>query len=497
MTDLTRREFGALLAAAPLAAAARMDERPGPRPGEPAKELAPIKARPFPLRQVRLLSGTCYTLQDRNRAYLHTLDPDRLLHMFRLTAGLPEHGPAARRLGAARERAARPLHRPLPLGLRADVQAALGDAEVKAEATSSWPSWPMPDGARRRLSERLSRGVLRPAPPGRQRVGALLHAAQDHGRPARHARARRERAGPGDRARGHGRLDATLGEPLGDDAWPASWSVEYGGHERGALQPGSGDRRPGYYEELAHRFDHERDLRSRWPRAATSCKGSTPTRRSPRSSGAARRYELTGEERDRRRRRVLLAARSRGVARTARAAPATSERWRTGPGHLAASSSGYTQECCCTYNMLKLTRHLFGWTADPPLRRLLRARALERDPRHHEPRRRHDDLLRAPRVRATGSCSAALSTPSGAARARAWSLLQARRQHLLPRRRRQPVRQPLRACPPPVAGEGARPAAGDAFPGRGGDPPRVPMREAGDACSARPCALLGPPAASR
>ena len=72
---------------------ARAGERPPPRPGQPVKEAAPIKARPFPLSQVRLLSGTCYTLQDRNRVYLHTLDSDRLLHTFRLTAGLPSKAP--------------------------------------------------------------------------------------------------------------------------------------------------------------------------------------------------------------------------------------------------------------------------------------------------------------------------------------------------------------------------------------------------------------------
>jgi DUF1680 family protein len=41
------------------------------------------------------------------------------------------------------------------------------------------------------------------------------------------------------------------------------------------------------------------------------------------------------------------------------------ESWNAEPGTLAGELSGYTQECCCTYNMLKLTRHVFGWTADP------------------------------------------------------------------------------------------------------------------------------------
>ncbi|MDO4180701.1 MAG: glycoside hydrolase family 127 protein, partial [Bacteroidales bacterium] len=34
------------------------------------------------------------------------------------------------------------------------------------------------------------------------------------------------------------------------------------------------------------------------------------------------------------------------------------------PKHLSEHLSGYTGETCCTYNMLKLSRHLFCWTAD-------------------------------------------------------------------------------------------------------------------------------------
>src|SRR6185503_3207147 len=96
-TRVGRREFGVrLAAAAPLAASTLTAERPEPRRLRPVREAAPIQARPFPLNRVRLLSGSCYTLQDRNRSYLHTLDPDRLLHTFRLTAGLPSN---ARQLG--------------------------------------------------------------------------------------------------------------------------------------------------------------------------------------------------------------------------------------------------------------------------------------------------------------------------------------------------------------------------------------------------------------
>jgi DUF1680 family protein len=40
------------------------------------------------------------------------------------------------------------------------------------------------------------------------------------------------------------------------------------------------------------------------------------------------------------------------------------EYWRTEPYKLAKELSPATQETCCTYNMLKLTRHLFCWNPD-------------------------------------------------------------------------------------------------------------------------------------
>jgi DUF1680 family protein len=39
----------------------------------------------------------------------------------------------------------------------------------------------------------------------------------------------------------------------------------------------------------------------------------------------------------------------------------------TDPGKLGAGLSTSTEECCCAYNMMKLTRHLFGWSPDARL----------------------------------------------------------------------------------------------------------------------------------
>jgi uncharacterized protein len=55
----------------------------------PAAPAASDALEPFPLRDVRLLDGPFKDAQQRDLDYLLRLDPDRLLHTFRLNAGLP------------------------------------------------------------------------------------------------------------------------------------------------------------------------------------------------------------------------------------------------------------------------------------------------------------------------------------------------------------------------------------------------------------------------
>jgi len=55
-----------------------------------------LRVRPFPLSAVRLRQGAALEALEVNRRYLMGLDSDRLLHMFRVTAGLPS---AAQPLG--------------------------------------------------------------------------------------------------------------------------------------------------------------------------------------------------------------------------------------------------------------------------------------------------------------------------------------------------------------------------------------------------------------
>ncbi len=60
----------------------------------------PRKAKPFDLKQVKLLDGPFKDAMERDRQYVHSLDSDRLLHTWRINAGLPS---AAQPLGGWEE----------------------------------------------------------------------------------------------------------------------------------------------------------------------------------------------------------------------------------------------------------------------------------------------------------------------------------------------------------------------------------------------------------
>jgi hypothetical protein len=82
---LSRRRL--LQSAAPLAALA-----PGAAALAQPPSAAAGKVEPFPLEAVRLLPSPYLTAVEANRAYLLRLEPDRLLHNFRLHAGLQPKG---------------------------------------------------------------------------------------------------------------------------------------------------------------------------------------------------------------------------------------------------------------------------------------------------------------------------------------------------------------------------------------------------------------------
>jgi DUF1680 family protein len=84
----------------------------------------------------------------------------------------------------------------------------------------------------------------------------------------------------------------------------------------------------------------------------------------PKIIGAANAFETTGDERGRRIAEYFWqqVAEHRSYCT---GGASNFEHFRKGPDDLAGELSSQTHESCCTYNMLKLTRRLFSWTADP------------------------------------------------------------------------------------------------------------------------------------
>jgi DUF1680 family protein len=167
-----------------------------------------------------------------------------------------------------------------------------------------------------------------------------------------------------DVVKGMARWTARWTQSLGDADMARVLEREYGGMNE-ILYNLAAVTGEAEWQGVAHRFDHERIFR---PLAdgRDELKGLHVNTQIPKIIGAARRYELTSEPRYR---RIAEYFWHDVIGRRAYATGGTSngESWNADPGILSTELSGYTQECCVTYNLLKLTRQLFTWTGDPAL----------------------------------------------------------------------------------------------------------------------------------
>ncbi len=354
-----------LLAAAALAPFVRLRSSAHSRVSALGGRVAPAAptpaAQPFDMTRVRLAPGPFLDAMQVNRRYLMGLDPDRLLHMYRVTAGLPS---TAEPLGGweAPNNELRGHYTGHYLSACALMSASLGDAEVKARGD-------LMVGELARCQQALGNGYLSAFPEelfDRLRAGRpvwapfyTLHKIMA-GLLDMHTLAGNAQAL--DVLKGMVRWTAGWCQPLGDDAMARVLEREYGGMNE-LLYNLSAATGTAWYADLAHRFDHERVF---GPLAGgrDELKGLHVNTTIPKIIGAARRYELTGEPRYH---DVASYFWHEVSTRRDYATGGTSngEGWNTEPGVLAAELSSDTQECCTSYNMLKLTRHVFGWTADP------------------------------------------------------------------------------------------------------------------------------------
>ncbi len=352
-----RREFLASTAAGlGLPLWLRLSPWPRFEVGAPA-----LRARAFPLSQVRLAPGPFLDAALVNQRFLLSQDPDRLLHTFRLTAGLPS---SAEPLGGweAPDNELRGHYTGHYLSACALLHAGLGtpDARTRTELMVSELA---------KCQRAIGNGYLSAFPEeffDRLRAGQpvwapwytlhkIMAGLLDVHTLTGNAQALEVLKGMARWARG-------WVEPLSDAAMARVLEREYGGMNElfYNLSAVTGDSD---YVWLAHRFDHERVF-APLAEGRDELQGLHANTTIPKIVGAARRYELTGETRSRRIAeyfwREVTTERSYCTGGTS-----NEENWNTPPGILSTELGGETQEDCCTYNMLKLTRHVFEWTADP------------------------------------------------------------------------------------------------------------------------------------
>jgi DUF1680 family protein len=327
------------------------------------RKLVPAKVHAFRMSQVRLLPGAFADSQEANFGYLKRLDSARLLHNFRVNAGLPS---SAQPLGGW-EKPDCELRGHFVghyLSACALMYSSTGDKDIKAKGDSLVAELA-------KCQQKLGGGYLSAFPTeyfdrvnARQKVWAPFYTVH------------KIMAGMHDM---HEHCDNTQALEVlkGMADWADHWSApipephmqdilntEYGGmnevlYNLAALTgedryAAVGDRftKKKFFNPLALRRDELRGLHV--------------NTHIPQVIGAARRYEISGDER------------FHDVAKffwwdvtTARAyvtgGTSNGEAWLVEPRRLGAElkRGANTTEDCCAYNMLKLTRHLYQWTADP------------------------------------------------------------------------------------------------------------------------------------
>ena len=317
------------------------------------------KLRPFPMKQVRLRQGPCTAAMEADQKYLHSLPPDRLLHTFRINAKIAS---SAQPLGGweapdceLRGHYAGGHY----LSAVALMYASTGDEDLKKNGD-------VVVAELAKCQKSLNDGGYLSAFPveffdrlrNRERVWAPFYTIH------------KIMAGLLDMYLYTGNEQALeVVEKMA--GWTAGYTgsfsydhmqrilgTEYGGMGE-ALSNLYAVTGKEYYLHVAQRFD------KKWffdPLAAhrDELKGLHVNTHIPQVIAAARYYELTG---DRYYRDIAEYFWDEVVSERSYCTGGTSnhESWNTEPGKLANELSTNTTEDCCAYNMMKLSRHLFGW----------------------------------------------------------------------------------------------------------------------------------------
>ena len=343
-----------ILAAALLAASAAAGA------AKPAVEnKAPAKLQPFDYAQVRLLPGPLKDAFEANRRYLHSLTPDRYLWTFRKNAGLPTPGEPyggweapdgelrGHSIGHYLSACARTIAQGGDDVLRKNADYAVAElAKCQAKNGKGYlAAYP------EEFFDRVE--ALKPVWAPYYTMHKIMLGLWEMYAYAGNAQALEVLKGMADYFKGRCDKfdDAHMQRVLGN---------EFGGMQEVLLNlyASTGDRK---WFDFARRFEHRsfvdplRDGQDVLP-------GRHANTHIPKIAGAARAYELTGDDACRKTAAFFWDR----VAETQAYATGGSnkgEHWGK-PNALAASLTDNNQEFCTSYNWIKICRYLLTWTAD-------------------------------------------------------------------------------------------------------------------------------------
>jgi len=320
----------------------------------------------FSLGDVTLEAGPLLEARDWNRAYLMRLPNDRLLHNFRVTAGLPS---TATPLGGWEEPKGELRGHFVGhyLSACALLYAATGENAIKAKADE------LVAGIAECQAKLNQNGYVSAFPA---ELFDRLDARKDVWAP--YYTLHKIMAGLLDmkiQAGNDQALDTVAKLAGWVDAWTAAkteehmqdiLNTEYGGMNEVLynLAAVTGDDR---WAKTGDRFT-KKIFFTPLAMRRDELKGQHMNTHVPEVTGAARRYELSSDYRFADVARFFFETVSE--SRTyATGGSSNNEHWLTGPNHLATEMhiSSHHQECCCSYNMMKLARHLYSWSGDPRL----------------------------------------------------------------------------------------------------------------------------------
>ncbi len=318
-----------------------------------------IRAYPFNLKDVRLLDGPFKRAMERDLKYMLSLEPDRLLHMFRVTAGLPS---SAKPYGGWEKPDVELRGHTVGhfLSASALMFAATGDPRIKANAEAVVAGLAAcqkalgPSGYLSAFPETFFDRVesIRPVWAPYYTVHKIMAGLLDMHEFAGNAQALEVVEGMARWVKS--RTDRS--DPIHMER--VLNFTEQGGMNEVLTNLYSVTGKPEYLA-AARRFD-ERHYTEPLMHAVDKMKGEHVNSFIPNIIGAAREYEMTGEP--------ALSGMAAffwnevtGARSFVTGGTSNGEEWGSDPFQIFPELGKDSHESCCTYNMLKLTRHLFSW----------------------------------------------------------------------------------------------------------------------------------------